>query len=84
MVSVFQEFFASIGKAFNFAGGLGAGLSFYGKAVQKGGKGAPALPHHFLKQKLFSHVKLEDIKFLHVNNTWDFSLFIEQGISDKK
>ena len=27
LVSVFQEFFASILKAFNFAGGLGNGLS---------------------------------------------------------
>ena len=30
LISVFQEFFASIGKAFILAGGLGAGLSFYG------------------------------------------------------
>ena len=29
-ISVFQEFFASIGRAFILAGGLGAGLSFYG------------------------------------------------------
>ena len=30
VVSVFQGFFASIGKIFNLAGGLGAGVSFYG------------------------------------------------------
>ena len=30
LISVFQEFSASIGRAFGLAGGLGAGLSFYG------------------------------------------------------
>ena len=28
-------------------------------------------------------IKSENIKFLHVNNKWDFSLFIEQDVSDK-
>ena len=36
----------------------------------------PAL--QFPGAKFFSHVK-----FLHVNNMWDFSLFIEREISDK-
>ena len=30
LISVFQEFFASINKAFVLAGGLSVGLSFYG------------------------------------------------------
>ena len=30
LVSVFQEFFPGISGFFNLAGGLGAGLSFYG------------------------------------------------------
>ena len=30
LISVFQEFSSSIGKAFILAGGLGTGLSFYG------------------------------------------------------
>ena len=30
LISVFQEFSASIGKAFILAGGQGTGLSFYG------------------------------------------------------
>ena len=34
------------------------------------------------KKKCF-FVKLENITFLHVNNMIDFSLFIEQDISDK-
>ena len=33
---------------------------------------------------IFFHVKLKNIKFLQVSNMWDFSLFIEQDISDKK
>ena len=40
--------------------------------------------HHFLERKFFFHVKSENMKFLHVNNMWDFSLFIEKGIGDKK
>ena len=42
--------------------------------------------HHFLEQNVFFHVKSEskNIKFLHVNNMQDFSLFIEQDISNKK
>ena len=32
----------------------------------------------------FSRVKLGNIKFLHVNNMRDHSLFIEQDLSDKK
>ena len=38
----------------------------------------------FLEQNFFSHVKSENIAFLHVNNVSDFSLFVEQDISDKK
>ena len=30
LISVFQEFFASINKIFIFAGGLGTTVSFYG------------------------------------------------------
>ena len=30
LISVFQGFFASVGEIFILAGGLGAGLSFYG------------------------------------------------------
>ena len=58
------------------------------RAVEKGGPGgrqsppSPPPPPHFLELNFFSHVKSE--KFLHVNNMWDFSLFIEQDISDKK
>ena len=32
----------------------------------------------------FFLVKLETINFLHVNKMWDFILFIEQDLSDKK
>ena len=35
-------------------------------------------------KKFFFHMKLENIKFLYVNNKWDFSLFIEQDMIDKK
>ena len=58
------------------------------RTVEKGGPGGeivpslPPLPHHFLELNFLSHVKSE--KFLHVNNMWDFSLFIKQDISDKK
>ena len=49
----------------------------------RGGATVPSFPPpHFLELNVFSHVKSE--KFLHVNNMWDFSLFIEQDISDKK
>ena len=51
---------------------------------EKGGQEGRQSPHHFLVQKSFSHVKSENLKFLHVNKMWDFSLFIEQDISDKK
>ena len=34
------------------------------------------------KKKMF-YVKLKNITFLHVNNIWDFSLFIKQDLSDK-
>ena len=39
--------------------------------------------HHFLEENVF-HVKLENIKSLHVINIWDFGLFIEQDMNDKK
>ena len=38
---------------------------------------------HFLERKKIFLLKLENIKFLHVTNMWDFSSFIEQDISDK-
>ena len=49
------------------------------KLRETGGQPAP-----FPGAKFFSHVKSEHIKFLHVKNIWDLSLFIEQDISDKK
>ena len=33
--------------------------------------------------KFFFRVKLENIKFLHVNNMWVFTLFIEKDMSEK-
>ena len=33
---------------------------------------------------IFFQVKSENIKFLHVKNIWDLSVFIEQALSDKK
>ena len=57
------------------------------RAVENGGQGGyhtPPPPHHFQDQKIFFHVKLGNIKFLHVSNMWDYSLFIEQDLSDKK
>ena len=33
--------------------------------------------------KIFFRVKLENIKFLHVNNMWVFTLFIEKDMSEK-
>ena len=45
--------------------------------------GPPPPTHHFLEQKKIFRVKLENIKFLHVKNVWDFVLFIEHNISDK-
>ena len=53
---------------------------------RRGDASSPHPPHHyhFLKQKIFFRVKLENIKFLHESNMWNFSFFIEQDISDKK
>ena len=36
------------------------------------------------RSKIFFHVNLGHIKFLHVNSVWDYSLFIEQDFSDVK
>ena len=44
----------------------------------------PQPPYHFRKQKKIFRVKLESIKFLHVNIMWNFSLFVRQDISHKK
>ena len=41
-------------------------------------------PHHFPEEKKIILLNMENIKDLHVNNMWDFSLFDEQDISDKK
>ena len=63
-------------------------LNCYSRAVDKGGTGGggdashPHPPAPF--PHLFFDVKMENIKFLHVNNIWDFSLFVEEDISDKK
>ena len=56
-----------------------------GRRETEGGRGerSPDSPTIFWS-KIFFHVNLENIKFLHVNKMWDFSLFIEQNISDKK
>ena len=53
---------------------------------ERRGRGAqpPPSPHHFQEQKCFFHVKLRNIKFLHVNKMWDYSLLIEQDLSAKK
>ena len=54
---------------------------------ERRGRGAPTPPPPppFSGAKMFfSHVKSKNLKFLPVNNIRDFSLFIEQGISDKK
>ena len=52
---------------------------------ERGQGGAPPPPRPIsCSKKNFFHVKLENIHFLHVNNMRDFSLFIEQEISDKK
>ena len=40
--------------------------------------------HHFQEHNLFFDVKLGNINFLYVNNMWDYTLFIEQDLSDKK
>ena len=59
-------------------------ISFFGRScrtIEKGGgggRGGGFIP-------LFSfQVESENIKPLHVNNMGDFSLFVEQDISDKK
>ena len=46
------------------------------RTVEKGGAGMDASPSIDLPSKnIFSLVKSENIKFLQVNNIWDFSLF---------
>ena len=39
---------------------------------------------NLLEKKNYFRVKPVNIKFLHVNNMWDFSLFTEQDMIDKK
>ena len=51
----------------------------HGRRERGAGGGA-----RILEQKSIFHVKSENIKSLHVINIWDFGLFIEQDISDKK
>ena len=34
-------------------------------------------------EAIFFHLKLENIKFIHVSNMRDLTLFIEQDVSDK-
>ena len=55
-----------------------------GRREMGGGAGGGSPPTISWSKNCFSHVKLENLKFLHVNNMLDFSLFIEQDISDKK
>ena len=52
------------------------------RAVEKGGRGHRPRPFIFWSKSFF-HIKQESIRFLHVNNKWDFSLFIEEDVSDK-
>ena len=49
-----------------------------GPQINEGGTGDL---HNFRKQNFFFYVKSENIKFLHVNNVWDFSYLL--NISDK-
>ena len=50
-----------------------------------GGGGSRGQPPTISWSKIFFfHVKSENIKFLHVKNIWDLSLFIEEDISYKK
>ena len=46
--------------------------------------GGGAIPPLFPGAKFFFHLKSENIKFLHENNTWGISFFTEQDKSDKK
>ena len=55
------------------------------KSIEKGrreGTGGASRPT-LSWSKIFFHLNSENIKFVHVKNMWDFSLFIEQGLSDK-
>ena len=55
-------------------------VKYWNKAVEKGGRGGEGgrhTPHHFLEQEIFFLVKSENVKFLHVNNMWDFSSMIK-------
>ena len=54
-------------------------------AVEKGGGVLAPQPHPpFPSENYFSLVISENIQSLDVKNMWDFSLFIEQDVSDKK
>ena len=58
-----------------------------GRRERGGGRGrqpSPPYPHHFLEEKTFSLVKLENMKLWHVNDMRGLSLLVEQDISDKK
>ena len=48
------------------------------------GLGGRQPPTFSRRKKIFSTENRKNIKFLNANNIWDFSLFIKQGISDKK
>ena len=54
------------------------------QARRERGSGGGQPPYHFLLQNIFFHLKSENINVLNVKNMWDFSLFIEQDVSDKK
>ena len=51
---------------------------------ESGDKRDASPPLRHFRAKIFFQLKLENIKFLHVNNMWDFSLIVEQNISGKK
>ena len=54
----------------------------------RGALALPPPPHHLLEQKKFFPRLIGKhkifVKLFHLNNKWDFGLFIEQDITDKK
>ena len=41
-------------------------------------RGGGVLALYYFSEQYFFQVKSKNIRFLHANNMWDFSLFIEQ------
>ena len=61
-------------------------LFFIIRAIEQGDRGRqpPPPPPPFSEANFFFLVKSENITFSHVNDMWDFTLFVEQDISGKK